>query len=118
MNASHVIRALGISGLLLAVSACEDFSGADPTNTRQVVTEQDCYDRGGQITNHQNTNERVCVVPNASSSARMTQGQGVAGDQAIAAGVAGDTAIAAGVAVAGVALVTVFALSDSSSGTR
>lgn len=100
MNASHVIRALGISGLLLAVSACEDFSGADQTQTVQVLTEDDCYNRGGQITNHQDTNERVCVVPvqGASAGGALTPG--------------------AAAAIGGVALVTVFALADSSSGTR
>lgn len=98
MNASHVIKALGISGLLLSVAACEDFTGQDPSNARQEVTQDECVDLGGSSQVDPNTNELVCLVPAAGASA---------------GGASTGAAIAAGAV-----LVTVFAISNSSSGTR
>lgn len=100
MNASHVIKALGISGLLLSVAACEDFTGQDPSNARQEVTQDECIDLGGSSQVDPNTNELVCLVPTAAGSS------------------AGGASTGAAIAAAGAVLVTVFAISNSSSGTR
>lgn len=105
MNASNIFRALGISGLLLAVTACDDFTGQDPSNERREVTEQECFNMGGTSTVNPENGQLVCAVPAAGASA------------------AGAAGVPTGAIVAGgAALVAVFAIAnsnvDSSSGTR
>lgn len=92
-----------------AVSGCTVLrTGQDSRYERVEVTPEECQARGGVTVVQKNTGEQVC---------RVTQYQNApAGAVATAAASSGGASAAA--IAGGLALVTVFALSNSSSGTQ
>ena len=106
------------AALTVSVSACglRNHTGSDPSLERIEISAQECQQRGGVTVVNKRTGEQNCRI-GAEGYANYT-GQGAALGAATTAAASSSGGAAAAAAVAGLGLVAVFAISNSTSGTR
>lgn len=115
MTFSKTAKALGIAALVFSVSGCEtlNLTGSDNRFERVEVSPQECQDRGGVTVVSTTTGEQTCRIQANSYDDVAAAAPGAVTAASSSAGGAGTAA-----AIAGLSLVLILAVSDSSSGTN